>query len=154
MGSGAKPGGDLGDHDDEGMRRLVQEVAGRPLSARDMDDIWGAMVRWRPWVSGLLPRLRVPYGVLSTIDPIHARILGSLPGAQFHAFSCEDRVAKPAPEAFQLAVARCPVPPERIRYLDDRKENVAVARTEGLDAYLVSSQEQVHAALGNLVSEQ
>lgn len=145
--SHAKPGGDLGDHSPEGMRRLVEALAGAPVPPEALLDVWTAQVAWRPWVRDLLARLRVPYGVLSTIDPIHAAALGPLPGASPILYSCEMGVVKPSRLAFEMAAEACPTEPSWIRYVDDRSENVAAALAVGLDARQVSDRESVEAAL-------
>lgn len=44
------------------------------------------------------------------------------------------RVRKPDPEAFALLCRRLDVPPNRILLIDDREENVTVAREAGLQA--------------------
>jgi len=67
-------------------------------------------------------------------------------------YSCEEGVAKPDPRAFVRAIARCPVDAPRVRYLDDRPENVQVARDAGLDARHVWDQETVVANLDSLLS--
>ena len=152
MDSGAKPGGDVGDHDERAMARLVSETIERPFSVTSLREVWGAMVRWRPWVPTLLPRLLVPYGVLSTIDPVHAHVLGALPGAVFHAFSCEDGYAKPHPDAFRLALNRCPVPPAEVLYLDDRAENVQAALEAGMNAHQVTNQAEAERCLEHVLS--
>lgn len=148
--SDAKVGGDLGDHDAEGMRHLVEIVAGSPVSRDAIVDIWGAMVAWRDWVPDVLGRLTVPYGVLSTIDPIHAGVLGDLPGASPVVYSFRLGLAKPDPRAFAFALARCPVAAAEVRYLDDRQENVDAATKLGMQAILVSDRASVEAALADL----
>ena len=150
--SHAKPGGDLGDHSPEGMRRLVEALAGSPVPPEALIDIWTAQLAWRPWVRDLLARLQVPYGVLSTIDPIHAAALGPLPGASPILYSCEMGVVKPSRVAFLMAAEACPCEPSRIRYVDDRSENIAAALAVGFDARQVSDRESVEAALEGALS--
>jgi len=150
--SHAKPGGDLGDHSPEGMRRLVEALAGAPVSPETLIDVWGAHVSWRSGVLDLLGRLTVPYGVLSTIDPIHAAVLGPLPGADPILYSCEMGLVKPSLAAFRAAAEACPCPPEEILYVDDRPENVAAARRVGFDAHQVSQLSQVEMALNEVLT--
>lgn len=152
-GSHAKPGGDLGDHSPEGMRRLVEALAGAPVTPEGLIDIWTAQVAWRPWTRDLLGRLQVPYGVLSTIDPIHAAALGPLPGASPVLYSCEMGVVKPARRAFEIAAEACPCAPEQIRYVDDRSENVAAALEVGFDARLVSDRPSIESALQGVLAQ-
>jgi len=145
--SHAKPGGDLGDHDAEGMRRLVEALAGAPVSPEALLDIWTAQVAWRPWVRDVLSRLVVPYGVLSTIDPIHAAVLGPLPGADPILYSYEMGVTKPAKEAFERAALATPCEPAHVLYVDDRQENVAAGARVGFRAHRVDHQDDLEVAL-------
>ena len=48
--------------------------------------------------------------------------------------SCDLGVRKPDPDAFRIPVARLGVEPGRCLFVDDREENCAAARREGLDA--------------------
>lgn len=150
--SGAKPGGDLGTLDSEGMRAAVSSEAGRAVTAAELLDVWGAMVWWRPWVLELLERLTRPHGVLSTIDPVHAAALGPLPGAEPLLYSCDIGAVKPDPRAFLIAVARCPAPAARVVYVDDRADNVAEARRAGLNAYQVVDRAGVERVLEAVLS--
>ena len=149
--SGAKPLGDLGQLDQEGMRARVDLAASARVDLEALRQIWGAVVSWRAWVPALLSELRVPYGVLSTIDPVHAHVLGPLQGAEPIVYSCEIGAVKPDPRAFALAAERCPVPPHRVRYVDDLAENVRAARRAGFRAYQVSDRASVRAALSDVL---
>lgn len=150
-GSGAKRDGDLGRLDVEGMRARVEAGAGAPVSRTALLDVWGAMVTWRPWVTGLVGRLAVPYGVLSTIDPVHAEVLGPLPGADPVVYSCDIGAVKPASRAFEVAIARSPAPARRIRYVDDRAENVEAGAAAGLQAVRVHDRATLQAALADVL---
>lgn len=150
--SGAKPLGDVGEVDAEGMRARVEDYLCRPFSMADLVDIWGAVVSWRPYVGDLLKRVKVPYGVLSTIDPIHARALGPLPGAQPLIYSCDVGVTKPHPRIYEAAIALCPASASAIRYIDDLPENVRGACAAGLDAYQVTTLTEIEGALGDLLT--
>jgi HAD superfamily hydrolase (TIGR01509 family) len=138
--SNAKPLGDVGELDIQGMARVLGEAMACSVSEALLTDVWGAMVSWRPFVPDLLERLTVPYGVLSTIDPIHSFALGPLPGAEPLVYSWDIGVTKPHPDAFLKAIDRCPVKPRRILYLDDLEENVTEARRCGLNAYCVTEE--------------
>jgi len=151
--SGAKPLGDLGRVDAEGMRARVEAAVSGAVTLEALHAIWGQVVSWRPWVRDLLPRLTVPYGVLSTIDPVHAAVLGPLPGANPILYSCDLGAVKPAPAAFTAAARRCPVPPPRVRYVDDLPENVAAARAAGFDAHQVTDQEGLLRVLSDVLSD-
>ena len=154
VGSGAKPEGDLGLLDAEGMRRRVEGVVGRAVPSAALREVWGAMVIWRPWVPALIARVTVPYGVLSTIDPVHAAALGPLVGADPIVYSCEIGAVKPDPRAFEAAIARCPVPAEAIRYVDDRADNVAEALRAGLQAVQVVDLPSLEVALADLLRQE
>ncbi|MGB0589298.1 MAG: HAD-IA family hydrolase [Myxococcota bacterium] len=151
--SGAKPLGDLGQVDDEGMRQRVDQSIGPSVSLESLHEIWGAVVSWRPWVQGLLEEVLLPYGVLSTIDPVHAAALGPLPGASPIVYSCDIGAVKPDPAAFSAAALRCPVPPGQVRYVDDLPENVRAAREAGFHAYQVTDQATLRAALADVLSD-
>ncbi len=152
--TGAKPQGDLGVLDAEGMRARAQSATSLALDSQTFQSIWGAVVSWRPWVDALLARLTVPYGVLSTIDPVHAAALGPLPGAEPILYSCDLGAVKPDPAVFATAAMRCSVPPERVRYVDDLAENVAAARAAGFDAHQVVTREQLLRALSGLLGDE
>ena len=152
--SGAKAMGDLGHLDQEGMRARVEQSASGQVSHDALVSIWGAGVSWRPWVSVVLSRLRVPYGVLSTIDPIHALALGPLPGANPIVYSCDIGAVKPDPRAFDIAASRCPVPAAQVRYVDDLADNVIAARAAGFWAYQVRDQQTLLRALADVLSDQ
>jgi len=145
--SGAKPGGDVGRFDAGGMARALSAHLGVEVSLDLLHEVWGAMVSWRPFVDPMLSRLRVPYGVLSTIDPIHSSALGRLKGASPVVFSWEIGVVKPHREAFLRTLARCNSNPGYILYLEARTENVDQARACGMQAQQVTCAQEVLGAL-------
>ena len=151
--SGAKPAGDIGALDIEGMRSRVESYIGQPFSKEDLEAVWGSVVSWRPYVSSLLSALTVPYGVLSTIDPVHAWALGPLPGAEPLVYSCEVGVTKPHPRIYEVAATRCPVPPADVRYIDDLPENVEGALLAGFDAHQVTNLIEIRAVIGDLLAD-
>lgn len=150
--SGAKPRGDVGEADLAQMAQLVEQTIEAPFGVDELVDIWGAGVRWHPWVEAFLTRLEVPYGVLSNIDPAHEAAVGRLPGAQPIVYSYDIGVMKPRPEAYERAIAQLPVSPDRVRYVDDLEENVTAARRSGLAAVRVDSLELLTRALDGLLS--
>jgi HAD superfamily hydrolase (TIGR01509 family) len=152
--SGAKPLGDLGQVDVEGMRSRVQRAVDAEVSSHALHAIWGAVVSWRPWVNDLLARVSVPYGVLSTIDPVHAARLGPLPGASPVVYSCNIGAVKPDPAAFAEAARQCPVPPPQVRYVDDLAENVLAARVAGFNAYQVTDRASLLRALSDVLGDE
>ena len=136
--SGAKAAGDRGEISETEMGVRVSEFCGVELSLNAMRTYWGGVVSWRAFVPDLLKRLRLPYGVLSNIDPIHAAVLGPLPGACPVLYSFDLGTVKPDEDAFKQAVERCGVDAACIGYLDDRIENVEGARRVGLNAVQVT----------------
>jgi len=153
--SGAKLGGDRGSLDIAGMLAAVRghAEAARALTEADLVDFWGAVVRWRPYVPWLIEHVTVPYGVLSVIDPIHAKALGPLQGADPLVYSYEIAALKPHPLAYTAAIDRCPVPPEDIRFIDDRADNVAAAREAGIDAHQVTDLATIKKALAPVLRD-
>jgi glucose-1-phosphatase len=139
----AKPQGDVGGLDIGGMAKSLGDTIGTHVPDELLIQVWGAMVSWRPFVAELVQRLTVPYGVLSTIDPIHSLALGPLSGAMPLVYSWEIGVAKPHSDAFLKAIAKCPVAAERILYLDDLQENVDEAKRCGLNAYTVTEEADI-----------
>lgn len=132
---------------------LVEGLRGcsrRPLSTEAICEAWCCAVWWRPWVGQLIGRLRVPFGVLSNTDPWHVGALGVLPGATCCVYSFETGAWKPEAAAFEAAIARCGHPAERVRYLDDRPENVEAARALGFQARLTTDRVSVEAALADV----
>ena len=81
VGSGAKAAGDRGEISEDEMCARVAQYCEIDLTREELRTFWGRVVSWRAFVPDLLQRLRVPYGVLSNIDPVHAAVLGRLPGA-------------------------------------------------------------------------
>jgi FMN phosphatase YigB (HAD superfamily) len=149
--SGAKTAGDRGEITEDGMCARVSEFCGIPLTREALRTFWGGVVSWRAFVPDLLQRLRVPYGVLSNIDPVHAFVLGSLPGACPVLYSFDLGVVKPHRDAFDQAVQRCGVEATRIGYLDDRLENVEGAQRAGMQARHVTDWNGIQKALDGLL---
>jgi len=65
-----------------------------------------------------------------------------LPSFDQRTFSCDLRVAKPAPEIFRHCLDGLRVDPSEVLFLDDRPENVAAAETLGLYGVVYTSVEQ------------
>ena len=149
--SRAKPLGDVGKLDAAGMARKLSASIGENVSEEVLRHVWGSMVRWRTFVPELTAGLTVPYGVLSTIDPIHSDALGPLDGAHPLVYSWEIEVAKPDRRAFEIAIERCAYPSQAILYLDDRLENVSQAQSCGMRALQVTNEDEIRRALGSLL---
>jgi len=64
-----------------------------------------------------------------------------LPTFHHRTFSCDLRVAKPAPEMYQNCIDGLAVDPAQILFLDDRPENVGAAETLGLHAIVYATAE-------------
>lgn len=151
VGSGAKWAGDRGQATEAQMLQTVQ-VAGHPtLDKSRFRALWGAVVSWRPFVAPLLSRLAVPFGVLSNIDPVHAVVLGPLPGATHRFYSYDIGLMKPDPQAFEAAIDQIGIDRATIRYLDDRADNVEAALQVGMSAHQVTSAAEVEQVLADLL---
>ncbi|HMD49442.1 MAG TPA: HAD family phosphatase [Bryobacteraceae bacterium] len=70
-----------------------------------------------------------------------------LPPFHQRTFSCDTRIAKPAPEIYRHCIDGLGVDPAEILFLDDRPENVRAAETLGLHGILYQSAEQAAAEL-------
>lgn len=127
--------------------------AAEGLTESELRQMWGAIVSWRSYVPDILEGLRVPYGVLSVIDPIHAAALGDLPGASPCVYSCDIGHVKPDHAAYRELIAQSRRRPEHILFVDDRDENVAAARYCGLRAERVWDKASLVAALGSLLQQ-
>jgi putative hydrolase of the HAD superfamily len=64
--------------------------------------------------------------------------------------SCELRLVKPDPAIFQRCLAAVGARPAEALFVDDRAENVAAARAEGICAIQFQSREQLGRALADL----
>ncbi len=132
--------------DGEGfLRGLLGElgIAADPQALETLRRGWLDILALRPGVPALLDRLRAPAVVWSNTDPIHG---GSVRDAsplgrrlQGWYFSCELGVEKPSAVFFQRALEHMGCMPARVCYVDDRPDNVAAARSLGVDAFLASS---------------
>lgn len=65
-----------------------------------------------------------------------------LPEFDHHTFSCEIRVIKPDPKIYEHSISGLGVEPAQALFLDDRVDNIAAARSAGLEAVLFESTEQ------------
>lgn len=149
----AKPQADVGLLTAAGMAKRLTEHTGFQVTEAELRQVWGDMVRWRPFVPSLRARLNVPFGVLSTIDPIHSDRLGPLQGADPLVYSWEIGVAKPDLRAFKSALTRIPVRPGRVLYLDDLEENVRAATRCGMSAVRVTQESEIEEALRGLCAD-
>lgn len=127
-----------------GAEPFVHEAA-RALGVDDeqLRAAWGDVVRSRAGARELVERVRARAVAWSNTDPIHvARLSPTLPTRLFdegRALSYEIAAMKPARVFTERAIARLGVAPAEIFFVDDRAENVAAARTAGVDAALARS---------------
>ena len=149
-GSGAKFEADRGRMAIRSMLEAVRAYCpeATSLAQEELEEMWGAVVSWRDYVPRVLSRLRVGYGVLSVIDPIHAKALGPLPGASPLVYSCNIGHVKPVPAAYAELLRQCSHSAEKILFVDDRAENVRSARQSGLIARRVHDEATLLEALG------
>ena len=95
---------------------------------------------WLPGVEALLAGLRRgghAMHALSNYSLWYRAIEGRLALSRFLQWSfvsCDTGLRKPAPEAFRLPCRRLGLLPSDCLLIDDREENCAAARAEGLDA--------------------
>jgi HAD superfamily hydrolase (TIGR01509 family) len=134
-----------GPHHDEVSRghrdadAFVAEAARR--LARPADDVaraWTAVVAVRAGAARLVAAVRAPLAVWSNTDPLHFHALApDLPDAltdRPRALSYEVGALKPDPSFYEAGLAALDVPAADVTFLDDRADNVAAARSLGIDA--------------------
>ena len=99
-------------------------------------------------------RGRARVAVLSNTNVVHARFLRRwwpLLGELRHVFlSHEIGFRKPDPAAYRYVLRRLGLPPQKVVFVDDQRENVAVARKLGMCAVLAHSPETMTAELARL----
>lgn len=93
-----------------------------------------------------LPERGVKIAILSNMPLELARWVLSadtwLPRFQHHTFSCKVRANKPAPEIYQHCLEGVALAPEKVLFVDDRRENVEAAATLGMQIIWAQSTEQ------------
>ena len=110
-------------------------------------------------LSGLLiPRLRVrklaqelrrhgiKTGILSNIFLTAAwflKLIGGYRGFDPIILSFKEKIAKPNPRIYQIAIERAAVKPEEIIFIDNLEENIATAKQMGMKVVLAKNSEQV-----------
>ena len=88
----------------------------------------------------------IPVGLLSNTQARYGRLVKEL--GLYEPFdpcilSYEIGVEKPDPKAYQILLSALELPGETVVFFDDRVENIEAARTQGIDAILFESPEQV-----------
>ena len=122
---------------------MLTEKSGYRGSVRDFHTIWsdffdGPILG----VEELLERIRARYRVafLSNSNEVHAELIPKKFSSLFRnddrfIFSHRFKVAKPDPEIFRRALEVLGALPEHVVFIDDLMENVAAARSIGLQAF-------------------
>lgn len=107
-----------------------------------------------PGADTLLERIREKYRVafLSNSNEVHADIVPRQFAALFRrddrfVFSHRFRVAKPDPEIFRRALEVIGALPQHVVFVDDLMENVAAARSIGIQSYQFIDAEQLRREL-------
>lgn len=88
----------------------------------------------------------IPIALLSNIDDRLAKLIRDFGLYQPFSpclLSCEINVQKPDPKAFEVLLAQLHLPATEIVFIDDRIENVEVAKKMGFDAILFESYRQL-----------
>jgi glucose-1-phosphatase len=122
---------------------FVCDKTGYRGSIRDFHELWsdffdGAM----PGIEELLERVRARYRVafLSNSNEVHAELIPRKFSSLFakddrFIFSHRIKVAKPDPEIFRRALDTIGALAHQVVYVDDLSENVAAARSLGMQAF-------------------
>lgn len=88
----------------------------------------------------------VRIGMLSNIDDRYTKLIRSFGFYQPFdpcLLSCEMGFEKPDPKAYELLLKTMDLPGEKIIFIDDKAENVATAKTLGIDAIVFESEQQI-----------
>lgn len=112
-------------------------------SIRDFHEIWSDFFDGTyPGAEELLERVRARYRVafLSNSNEIHAELIPKKFSSLFEKddrfiFSHRFKVAKPDPEIFRRALDTIGATPHQVVFIDDLSENVAAARSLGMQAF-------------------
>jgi len=136
--------------------RFLRKTLHIGLSDAEMLEGWNAIFGGPlPGAERVLRELaaRMPLYVFSNTNPAHVAHFGPRYRALLSPVtrvvtSCDLGRRKPEPEAFRRMAAITGLPPARLAFFDDLEENVAGARTAGLQAHRVSRPEEILAALG------
>lgn len=97
-----------------------------------------------------LRKQHIPVALLSNIDKRLSNLIRDFKFYEpFHPclLSCEIGAEKPDPKAYEILLAHLNLPAKEIVFIDDRPENIEVAKKMGLDAILFESEDQLRAEL-------
>jgi FMN phosphatase YigB (HAD superfamily) len=131
---------------------IASAAASLDVAAIDAREAWGDVVSVRRGACELVDRVTCDVIAWSNTDAIHAeRLASGLPARLLRrdarAFSHEIGVAKPDPRFFVCAMERIGIAPDRVLFIDDRRENIEAARALGIEASVAASLEDVDALL-------
>jgi glucose-1-phosphatase len=112
-------------------------------SIRDFHELWGDFFNGTmPGIEELLERVRARYRVafLSNSNEVHAELIPRKFSSLFERddrfiFSHRVKVAKPDPEIFRRALDTIGALAHQVVFIDDLSENVAAARSLGMQAF-------------------
>lgn len=113
---------------------------GRAFDGEGLKRAMADAYRLLPGIEPLLRELRtagVPMHALSNYPGWYALIearLGLSRYLEWSFVSCHTGLRKPAPAAYRHACAQLGVPPQACLFVDDREDNCAAARAEGMHA--------------------
>jgi len=142
----------------EVFRERIRGLHGHPLSDRQIDDAWNAMLgSIPPERIALVRRLKERFEVLllSNTNAIHVAAFEAIVAREngiadfkglFHGayYSCEIGLRKPDAAAFRHVLARHGADPARTLFIDDSMQHVEGARKAGLHAeHLELTREEV-----------
>ena len=121
-------------------------------STQAVQHAWESIISVRPFASPILQDLKRPFTFWSNTDPLHyqkiCREINPPDSAQLHAaLSYELGCEKPKRLFFEKACSKIQVPPSYILYIDDREENIAAARTLGIQAYRADEPDAIRSVL-------
>ena len=122
---------------------LLCDKAGYRGSIRDFHEVWSDFFDGTvPGAEELLERIRTRYRVafISNSNEVHAELIPRKFSSLFEKddrviFSHRFKVAKPDPEIFRRALDTIGATPHQVVFVDDLSENVAVARSLGIQAF-------------------
>jgi len=122
-----------------------------PKQRQQWQECWSSVLRIRPGVIDMLKHVKVPLAIWSNTDPVHAITLRRmLDEASAHwCLSCELGVEKPDPSFYEKALAQMPASAASVYYLDDRADNVAAARAQGIHAQEIAAIDPIKEQLKN-----
>jgi HAD superfamily hydrolase (TIGR01509 family) len=122
---------------------LLCDKSGYRGSVREFHEVWSDFFDGPfPGAEELLERVRARYRVafLSNSNEVHAELIPRKFPSLFEKndrfiFSHRFKVAKPDPEIFRRALETIGATPQQVVFIDDLSENVAAAKSLGIQAF-------------------